>query len=89
MKGFSTVPDNTVSHIRGTPLEEEPGLGTLTLPGFIREVTGQYGPREAVVQRRPGDAVERWTYDDLWARSMEVSRALVACRLGGSSPPSF
>jgi acyl-coenzyme A synthetase/AMP-(fatty) acid ligase len=82
MKGFSTVPDKTVSHIRGTPLEEEPGLGTLTLPGFIREVTGQYGPREAVVQRRPGDAVERWTYDNLWARSMEVSRALVACGLG-------
>src|SRR5262249_28755869 len=26
-----------------------------------------------------GDRAERWSYDDLWARSVEVARALIAC----------
>ena len=29
-----------------------------------------------------GDAAERWSYDDLFARSMEVARALAACGIG-------
>ncbi|MGB8365746.1 MAG: class I adenylate-forming enzyme family protein [Rhizomicrobium sp.] len=82
MIGYSTVPDKAVSIVRGIPLEEEPGLGSLTLSGFIREVTRMYGSREAIAQPRPEGLVERWTYDDLWTRSMDVARALVACGTG-------
>ncbi len=68
--------------IHGIPLEEEPGLGSLTLPGFLAEVCERYGPREALVMFEGHGASGRWTYDELWARSMEVARALVACGVG-------
>src|SRR6478735_11472625 len=66
-----------LSIISGPPLADEPGLGTLTLPGFLREVTTQFGDREALVA---GDV--RWTYADLWERSIEVARALRAAGIG-------
>jgi fatty-acyl-CoA synthase len=68
--------------VRGFPLEEEPGLGALTLPGFLREVVDRYGPREALVMHRCDKAPERWTYDQLWQRSVAVARALIACGVG-------
>ncbi|MGE3692849.1 MAG: class I adenylate-forming enzyme family protein [Novosphingobium sp.] len=68
--------------IHGTPLEEEPGLGALTLPGFLAEVCGRYGPREALVMFEGDAASARWTYDELWTRSMEVAQALIASGLG-------
>jgi acyl-CoA synthetase (AMP-forming)/AMP-acid ligase II len=71
-----------MSIVRGAPLSEEPGMGTLTLAGFIHEVTERFAEREALVQRRADGSVERWTYRDLWDRSMEMARALVACGLG-------
>lgn len=85
MQGYSHLPNSTVSLVHGIPLDEEPGLGPLTLTGFIREVTARYGPREAIAQPRGGGAVERWTYDMLWERSMAVARALVACGVGKGS----
>jgi fatty-acyl-CoA synthase len=68
--------------VRGIPLEEEPGLGPLTLPGFLREVVDRYGPREALVMRHPGGTREQWTYDELWQRAVAVARALIACGTG-------
>jgi fatty-acyl-CoA synthase len=65
----------------GPPLSDEPGLGALTLPGFLREVTQSYGEREALVWRT-ADGVTRWTYSQLWERAIEVARALRACGLG-------
>ena len=65
--------------IHGAPLQEEPGLGALTLPGFLAEVCERYGPREALVLFEGHAATARWTYEELWQRSMEVARALVAC----------
>ncbi|WP_165187504.1 class I adenylate-forming enzyme family protein [Caulobacter soli] len=82
MSDHQFVPDRSVSIVHGPPLSEEPGLGALTLPGFLREVTQAHGDREALVQRRADGALERWSYQDLWARSLEVARALVACGLG-------
>ena len=72
-----------ISH--GPPLEEEPGLGALTLPGFLREVTGRYRDREALVMHAPDGSVTRWSYAELWDRSLEVARALVACGTGKDS----
>ena len=69
------------SIVSGPPLAEEPGLGALTLPGFLREVTQMYGEREALVWRT-ADGVVRWTYAQLWERAIEVARALRACGLG-------
>lgn len=68
------------SIVSGPPLGTEPGLGALTLPGFLREVTSRYSEREALVQ---GDA--RWTYGDLWERSVEVARAARAAGVGKST----
>lgn len=67
--------------VRGVPLAEEPGLGPLTLPGFLREVTARYSGREALVEHRP-EGIPRWPYAELWDRSMQVARALVACGTG-------
>ncbi|MFE7741251.1 class I adenylate-forming enzyme family protein [Nocardia sp. NPDC057455] len=68
----------------GPPLSDEPGLGPLTLPGFLREVTGRYGGREALVAHT-GTGVIRWTYAELWERATEVARALRACGIGKDS----
>ncbi|MBV8789192.1 MAG: acyl--CoA ligase [Mycobacterium sp.] len=65
----------------GPPLSEEPGLGTLTLPGFLREVVQMYGEREALVWHGDG-GVTRWTYTQLWERALEVARALRGCGVG-------
>ncbi len=65
----------------GPPLAEEPGLGPLTLPGFLREVTARHGDREAL--RVPGGV--RWSYRDLHERSVEVARALHAAGVGKDS----
>ena len=68
--------------IRGMPLEEEPGLGALTLPGFLAEVRECFGPREALIMHQPGREPVRWSYDEVWNRSHEIARALIACGIG-------
>jgi fatty-acyl-CoA synthase len=74
-------PPNEPSIVSGIPLGAEPGLGALTIPGYVREVTARFAGREALVLRtRSG--VERWTYADLWERSLEVAKALVASGIG-------
>jgi fatty-acyl-CoA synthase len=70
-----------LSLVFGPPISDEPGLGALTLPGFLREVTQTYGEREALVWRT-ADGVTRWTYAQLWERAIEVARALRGCGLG-------
>src|SRR5271166_2782458 len=70
-----------LSTVFGPPLSEEPGLGALTLPGFLREVTQACAEREALVWRT-ADGVTRWTYAQLWERAIEVARALRGCGLG-------
>lgn len=67
--------------VRGIPLSEEPGLGALTLPGFLREVTDRYAEREALVMAN----ADRWSYADLWDRSVEIARALIASGAGKDS----
>ncbi|MXO89964.1 AMP-binding protein [Altererythrobacter aquaemixtae] len=69
----------------GPPLEEEPGLGDLTLSGWFRHVTRQGGDSEALVYYEGGlETGDRtsWTYADMWDRANEIARALVACGIG-------
>lgn len=82
MNGHEFVPDKTVSIVRGLPLSEEAGLGKLTLSGFLREVTGRFPGREALVQRRADGTMKRWSYQELWERSAAVAKSLVALDLG-------
>ncbi|KHK91945.1 AMP-dependent synthetase [Novosphingobium malaysiense] len=70
-----------MSVVRGIPLSEEPDIGALTLAGLIREVCDAHGPKEALVLHLEGEAI-RWTYSELWEKSMAVARALVACGIG-------
>jgi fatty-acyl-CoA synthase len=77
--------DDHLAITHGIPLAEEPGLGPLTLPGFLREVTDRYAACEALVMYRAEGDSERWSYADLWQRSMEVARTLVACGTGKDS----
>jgi fatty-acyl-CoA synthase len=80
MKYTAEVVDG-LSIARGEPLSEEEGVGALTLGGYIREVCGRFGPNEALVLRE-GDSVVRWSYDELWAHSLRVAKALIACGVG-------
>jgi acyl-CoA synthetase (AMP-forming)/AMP-acid ligase II len=82
MTAHQYVRDASVSIVRGPPLAAEAGLGELTLPGFLREVTARFAEREALVFHRPDGAVERWSYRDLWDRSVAVARALAAGGMG-------
>jgi fatty-acyl-CoA synthase len=75
---------DALSILKGPPLSEEAGLGVLTLPGFLREVTTRFADREALVMRTP-DFVERWSYATLWERSVEVARSLLALGVGRDS----
>jgi fatty-acyl-CoA synthase len=77
----NAVSAQCLSIVSGPPLRTEPGLGAITLPGFLREVTMMYSEREAVVLRT-AEGVTRWTYAQLWERAIEVARALRACGLG-------
>ena len=71
-----------LSIVSGPPLSDEPGLGALTLPGFLRDLTQTYGEREALVWHTPDGGVTRWTYAQLWESAIEVARALRGCGLG-------
>jgi fatty-acyl-CoA synthase len=62
-----------------------PGLGALTLPGYLREVTERFADREAMVVHQRDGEVDTWTYADLWALSVDIARALIASGVGKDS----
>ena len=63
----------------GPPLDEHPGIGALTMGGFLDEVAERFGPREALVFDDPlrGGETVRWTYDDLRREAHRVAGGLV------------
>ena len=75
------VTEDRLSIAFGGPLEDEPGMGPLTIPAYLHEVVRRNGPAEAVVMWE-GDARIAWSYDDLLARAQEVAKALIAAGLG-------
>lgn len=78
-----------LSLVQGAPLAEEPGIGSLTIPGYLREVVARYGDREAVAylaMKGPGaNKIVRWSYTDLWRRAQELARAFIAAGVGRDS----
>jgi len=75
------VEDPSVALVRGIPLDQEEGIGSLTIAGYLRDVCNRYADREAVVFHH-ADRVERWSYQELWERSVEVAKALIASGVG-------
>jgi fatty-acyl-CoA synthase len=73
------------SILQGPPLSEQPGLGALTLPGYLREVTQRFAGREALVTPHADGPAERLSYAELWERAVDVARALIACGAGKDS----
>ncbi len=74
-----------LSIARGIPLAEEAQIGALTLAGYIREVCERYPGNEAAVLHLDGPGggrVIRWTYADLWARTLATAKSLVALGIG-------
>ncbi len=69
------------SVVVGVPLVEQPGLGSLTIGGYLRELVARFGPAQAVVAWRGENRIS-WSYDTLWVRSLEVARALLATGVG-------
>ncbi len=78
---FPCTPQGKLSIVPGAPLADEPGMGALTIPGYLREVVDRHGDSEAVVLHGAGGDV-RWTYRQLLDESMAVARSLVACGMG-------
>ena len=76
-----TIPAE-LSIVRGMPLEEEPGLGSLTIAAYLREVRQRYSDREALVMRLASGERVAWTYDELWEQSLRVAKALIAAGVG-------
>jgi acyl-CoA synthetase (AMP-forming)/AMP-acid ligase II len=74
-----------LSIAHGIPLSDEPGLGALTLPGYLRELTQRFAAREALVMHHPDGTIERWSYAELWQQAMQVARALTAGGVGKDS----
>src|SRR4051794_11916277 len=81
---WSCLLPSELSISKGPPLSEETGLGTLTLPGFLRDVTSRFAAREALVMHTP-DGVERWNYSMVWERAIEIARALIGGGVGKDS----
>lgn len=84
MGSTPSAKDTQPSLYRAIPLSEEPGLGALSLPGYLRDVCERYGDAEAVVMHSGGEVI-RWSYRDLWQESMAVARALCARGVGKGS----
>jgi fatty-acyl-CoA synthase len=73
--------EDGLSIVHGIPLAEEPGVGALTLAGYVQDIAARYGPREAAVIHLDGQRIS-WTYDELLARAREVAKALIAIGVG-------
>jgi fatty-acyl-CoA synthase len=73
--------EELLSVVGGPPLAGEPGLGPLTIAGYAREVTRRFYGQEAVVMHGRHGRIA-WSYSDLWDRSVEVARALIAAGAG-------
>ncbi len=68
-----------MSTLHGPPLEEAEGVGALTLPGFLDEVSRRHAGNEALVFDDPllDGATVRWTYADLAGHARQVAKALI------------
>jgi fatty-acyl-CoA synthase len=69
-----------VTTFEGPPLEGFPGIGALTMGGFLDEVAARFADHEALVFDDPlrDGATVRWSYSDLRREAERIGRALIA-----------
>ncbi len=85
VSGVGVSVEDGLSIVRGIPLAEEAEIGALTLAGYIREVCGRWPANEVAVLHLDGpqgERVIRWTYADLWERTLATAKSLVAGGIG-------
>lgn len=75
---------NTLSIVKGVPLEQGLASDELTIPGFLLEMTEVFADREAIVFHESGERIS-WSYRDLRAQAESVARALIASGVGKGS----
>ncbi len=71
-----------LSEIQGPALHDETGLGSLTLPGFLADLNGRYGSREALRWQDLSGVQRSWTYAQMYDESLNVAKALLAVGVG-------
>lgn len=71
-----------LSSFDGPPLNEEQGLGPLTLSGFLAEVAQRHASREALCWKDDSGQVRRWSYAEFYAESLRVAQSLLALGAG-------
>ncbi len=79
------VDEKPLAIVTGPPLDQEEGIGDLTLSGWFKAVCEQGGDAEALVFYDGGLATGTrisWSYAELWARANEIARALIASGTG-------
>lgn len=71
----------------GPALDAAPGIGALTLGGFLVEVCASHAEREALVFDDPllDGATLRWTYGDLQREARAIAAGLIARGVGHST----
>lgn len=70
------------SEIIAPPLQQEDGLGALTLGGYLEQAAATYGDSEAVCWIDVRGNRHRWTYRELTAQARKVAGAVLALGLG-------
>ena len=77
-----------MSTLEGPPLSEARGVGSLTLGGFVEEVSARFRDNEALVFDDPlrGGTTVRWTYGELLSESRRIASALTANGVKPGSP---
>ncbi|MFV8817588.1 class I adenylate-forming enzyme family protein [Haliea sp. E17] len=68
----------TLSEFSGIPLAEETGIGSLTLGGFAREVSGRFTEHEAICWRNLSGKMFRYSYREFYAECRNIASALLA-----------
>lgn len=71
-----------MSEIQGPALQDEQGIGALTLPGFIAEISETFADNTALRWRDLAGVERSWTYAGMLAESQAVARALLAVGAG-------
>ncbi len=74
-----------LSQVSGPCLGDEAGVGSLTLPGFFYEVCQRYANHHALYWHEKQEIEQKITYEQLFDRSCEVARSLVAAGIGKGS----
>lgn len=69
--------ESGVSLVEAIPIAEEPGIGALTIGGYLEEVCARHGDAEAVSFNTGAQRLS-WSYRELHKEALGVARALLA-----------